>query len=242
MVSFVIISTDKKKREAYVQAMAAEQKIDQFDLTFLKKDTSDKKTTQSIGIEDIKQMQKKLFLKPIKSPTKAVIIEDAQLLTPEAQNALLKVLEEPPARTLILLCTNSRETLLPTILSRCQIIELETEPLKLKEKELTELQAFIAALPNLSVGEKLKQAEKLGKDKDKAMIWIEKLILVIREQTISVILGSETIPEPLTNPNKTDSGQARMTSYLRELQKLHMCLKTTNVNPRFAIEHTLLSL
>ncbi len=138
MVSFVIVSTDKKKREAYVQTLAGEEGIDQFDITVLARDTSDKKATQSIGIEDVKQMQKKLFLKPIKSKTKAVIIEEAHLLTPEAQNALLKVLEEPPAHTIILLNTNSKEALLPTILSRCQIIELETEPLKLKEKELTE--------------------------------------------------------------------------------------------------------
>lgn len=230
MVSFVIISTDKKKRETYVKAMAAEQKIDAFDLTFLEKDMSDKKTTQSIGIEDIKQMQKKIFLKPIKSQTKAVIIEDAQLLTPEAQNALLKVLEEPPAQTIIMLCANSKEALLPTILSRCQIIELETEPLKLKEKDLLELQAFITNLPTLSVGEKLKQAEKLGKDKDKAMLWIEKLLIVLREQTITAIVEdheSETIDAIIT---------------LRELQTLHMRLKTTNVNPRFAIEYTLLNL
>lgn len=240
MVSFVVVSTDRKKREAYGQTFAKEHAISPFDITILERDTSDKKVTQSIGIEDVKQMQKKLFLKPIKSKTKAVIIEEAHLLTPEAQNALLKVLEEPPANTIILLNVNSKEALLPTILSRCQIIELETEPLKLKEKDLTELQNFLEDLPNLTVGAKLKQAEKLGKDKDKALAWIEKLILVAREQTISVILGrSETRPPESV---QTDSGQARMTTYLRSFQKLHTTLKTTNVNPRFAIEHTLLNI
>jgi DNA polymerase III delta prime subunit len=230
MVSFIIISKDKKKREEYVKSFTKEHSIDPFDTTVLEKDSADKKSTLSIGIEDIKQLQKKLFLKPIKSKTKAVIIEDAQLLTPEAQNALLKVLEEPPAQTMILLCTTSKETLLPTILSRCQIIELETEPLKLKEKDLADIQTFIANLPNFSVGEKLKQAEKLGKDKDKAMVWIEKLILVLREQTLTAIAETD----------ETTTREEVLT--LRALQKLSMTLKTTNVNPRFAIENTLLSL
>lgn len=245
MVSFIIISTDKKKREAYGKAFALEHAIDNFDITILEKDTSDKKTTQSIGIEDVKQMQKKIFLKPIKSKTKAVIIEDAQLLTPEAQNALLKVLEEPPANTLILLNTNSKEALLPTIISRCQIIELETELLKIKEKDLTELENFIEDLPNLSVGEKLKQAEKLGKDKDKAMLWIEKLIIVGREQMLSGIMKQKenVIPDP--DQKSIDSrlrGNDMSSTYLRAFQQLHMTLKTTNVNPRFAIEHMLLNL
>ncbi|MGH7203347.1 MAG: hypothetical protein ACREHC_02810 [Candidatus Levyibacteriota bacterium] len=230
MVSFIIISKDKKKREEYSKAFTKEHHIHAFDITFLEKDTSDKKTTLSIGIEDIKQLQKKIFLKPIKSKTKAIIIEDAQLLTPEAQNALLKVLEEPPAQTMILLNTTSKEALLPTILSRCQIVELETEPLKLKEKELLELQTFITDLPNLSIGQKLKHAEKLAKDKEKALVWIEKLIIVLREQTINVILNDSE--EPL-NDNLL---------IIRSFQSLHTILKTTNVNPRFAIEHTLLNL
>lgn len=240
MVSFIIVSSDKKKRSAHVQALAVEQGIDGVDITIIEKDTSDKKTTSSIGIEDVKQMQKKIFFKPIKSKTKAVVIEDAQLLTPEAQNALLKVLEEPPANTLILLNTNSKEALLPTIISRCQVIELETEQVKLKEKDLTELQNFLEDLPNLTIGEKLKQAEKLAKDKDKAVLWIEKLMIVTREHTLSVILGrSETTPPESV---QTDSGQARMTNYLRAFQKLHTTLRTTNINPRFAIENTLLNL
>ncbi|MGI8419624.1 MAG: hypothetical protein ACR2LN_03180 [Candidatus Levyibacteriota bacterium] len=230
MVSFIVISKDKKKREEYSKVFTKEHHIHMFDTTVLEKDTSDKKSTQSIGIEDIKQLQKKIFLKPIKSKSKAIIIQDAQLLTPEAQNALLKVLEEPPAHTMILLNTTSKEALLPTILSRCQIVELEIEPLKLKEKELLELQTFITDLPNLSIGQKLKYAEKHAKDKDKALAWIEKLILVLREQTITVILNDS---EESMNDNVL---------ILRSFQSLHTTLKTTNVNPRFAIENTLLNL
>lgn len=250
MVSFIVIAKEKKKREAYVTEFAKKEAISNFDITTIEKET-DTKTTQSIGIETVKLIQKKLFLKPIQSPNKIIVIEDAQLLTPEAQNALLKVLEEPPAHTFIILGTDTKEALLPTIISRCQIIELEEEVKKLSEKTIEELNTFIQNLPELSTGEKLKQAEHLAKDKDKAVVWIENLILLLREQLLNnVILVSEVHlfePEHQNRRPVSDSGQTRMTTagyllILKSFQSLHTLLKTTNVNPRFAIENTFLSL
>ncbi|MBA3724580.1 MAG: hypothetical protein H0W89_06900 [Candidatus Levybacteria bacterium] len=256
MVSFLITAKDKDKRIAYARDFCTKQQIDKFDITLIEKDTSAKTSTQSIGIEEVKNMQKKIFFKPIKSETKAVIIEDAQLLTTEAQNALLKVLEEPPAHTIIILGSDSKEVLLPTILSRCQLIALEEERPKLTEKARGDFAEFIERLPAMPIGDKLKKAELLAKDKDKAMIWVEKILIVLRDQTLNtVILVNEVHPESVNNLNQTDSGQARlaeaqakrarMTNYvtmLQSFQKLHTTLKTTNSNPRFAIENTLLKL
>jgi DNA polymerase III delta prime subunit len=232
MVSFIIVAKEKTRRETYIKNYAAKQAIDMFDITVLEKDQANK-TAQSIGIEQIKLLRKRIFLKPIKSTDKLVIIEDAQLLTLEAQNALLKILEEPPAHTLIFLGTETQESLLPTILSRCQIIELQTENKNLSEQTLAELHTFIEALPGLSVGEKLKYAERLAKDKDKATEWIVNLILILREQLINSYLKN-------SNKNASDTFDSSYT--LRKLQTLHILLKTTNVNPRFAIGHTLLSI
>ncbi|HVA96261.1 MAG TPA: hypothetical protein VND99_01280 [Candidatus Acidoferrales bacterium] len=225
MVSFIIIAKEKKKREAYVKEYAAKLKTDPFDITIIEKESS-KKNTQSIGIEDIKIVQEKIFLKPMRSQTKLIIFEDAQLLTTEAQNALLKVLEEPPAHTHIILGTETREALLPTILSRCQIIELEEEQINLSKKTIDELNTFIETLPELSIGARLKHAEQLAKDKDKAIEWIANLILILRKKLLNNY--SAEAPETLDT--------------LKQLQSLHTLLKTTNVNPRFAIEHTFLSL
>ncbi len=242
MVSFLIIAKDKDKRITYARDFCTEQKIDKFDITLIEKDTSGKTSTQSIGIEEVKNMQKKIFFKPIKSESKAVIIEDAQLLTPEAQNALLKVLEEPPPNTIIILGSETKEALLPTILSRCQLIPLEEERPKLTEKARADFVEFIERLPTMPIGDKLKKAELLAKDKDKAMIWVEKILLVLRDQTLQSVTLREVEG---SQSNQTDSGQARMTKYifmLQAFQKLHTTLKTTNTNPRFAIENTLLQL
>ena len=223
MVSFIIIAKEANKHAAYRDVFAKKHSINPFDITIISKETDTKTSSQSIGIETIKLIQKKLYFKPIKSKDKLVVIEEAQLLTIEAQNALLKVLEEPPAHTFILLETDSQEALLPTILSRCQIFTLVEAQKKLSEKTVEELQQFIQTLPELSIGQRLKQAELLAKDKEKALSWIENLIVVMRED--------------LLQSYELNKAQA-----IRKLQALYTLLKTTNVNPRFAIEQTLLSL
>src|SRR5688572_2569819 len=78
----------------------------------------------SISIEAVRDLQKFLQLKTVgdKSFRRTVIVEYAHSMTTEAQNAFLKLLEEPPADTLIILTANSSRGLLPTILSRAQTI------------------------------------------------------------------------------------------------------------------------
>ena len=79
---------------------------------------------KAIGIEAVRRLEQFLTLKvPGKQAyDRAIIIEDAHLLTIEAQNALLKMLEEPPQGTILILTANHAQTLLPTIRSRAQSI------------------------------------------------------------------------------------------------------------------------
>ena len=74
----------------------------------------------SIGVDDIRQkINDDIILKPYYSPRKIYIVPEASIMTEEAQNALLKTLEEPPAYALIILLVDNKERMLPTILSRC---------------------------------------------------------------------------------------------------------------------------
>ena len=67
---------------------------------------------------------------------KVFIIEEADLMTPAAQNALLKTLEEPAGRTLIILLTHQMDDLLATVRSRCQIVRFSALDEQLVKKEL----------------------------------------------------------------------------------------------------------
>ena len=82
----------------------------------------------SIKIAQIRKIQSDILVKPYKS-YKIYVIDEAQKMTVEAQNALLKTLEEPPKYAIIILITNNKESLLDTIKSRCEIIKFTPIPL-----------------------------------------------------------------------------------------------------------------
>ncbi|WP_338833686.1 DNA polymerase III subunit gamma/tau [Moorella humiferrea] len=72
------------------------------------------------GIDEIRELIEKIPLGPVEGRYKVYIIDEVHMLTPEAFNALLKTLEEPPAHALFILATTEPRKVLPTILSRCQ--------------------------------------------------------------------------------------------------------------------------
>jgi len=75
-----------------------------------------------IKIAQIRSLGQTLAMKPYEAKWRTVIISDAQSMNPSAGNALLKLLEEPPAQTVLILTAGQRSDLLPTIVSRCQHI------------------------------------------------------------------------------------------------------------------------
>ena len=79
----------------------------------------------SIKIDQIRQMQKRILEAPIESDKKVYIIDDADLMTTEAQNCLLKTLEEPPEFVTIILIGSREYNFLSTIKARCTIIKFQ---------------------------------------------------------------------------------------------------------------------
>jgi DNA polymerase III subunit delta' len=89
----------------------------------------------SIGIDQIRDVKHFLSQKPVYAGIRTVIIDDAYKLTPEAQNAALKIAEEPPIRSLLILVTPNLEALMPTVQSRFQKIYFP----RLTDKEVVRL-------------------------------------------------------------------------------------------------------
>lgn len=81
-----------------------------------------------IRIDQIRTLLRSLMLKPNEAARRVVILSDAQAMNPEAGNALLKVLEEPPDRTLLVLTARQASDLLPTVVSRCRQIRFVPLP------------------------------------------------------------------------------------------------------------------
>lgn len=137
----------------------------------------------SIGIEEIRNLEHFLQLKPYKEKRKTVFIAEAQKLTEEAQNSLLKTLEEPPANSLIILSVPDLELLLPTIISRCEIIELSQVPqIILSKEEESAIKEKLNILLNSSLGEKFNLIEEWGiyKDRELALSFLNELTVIVR--------------------------------------------------------------
>jgi len=131
--------------------------------------------SNSIGIEAIKKLKIKLSLKPFSAKIKLAIILTAEKLTLPAQNALLKALEEPSASSLIILVASHLESLLPTIVSRCEVIKLRSLPqIKIEPKELVFHQTLMKEILQGSPGKRLQLAGEWSKNKKEA----EKLIKI----------------------------------------------------------------
>ncbi len=94
---------------------------------------------KSIKVEQIRKMQEKIAEKPIISSKKVYIIDEADCMSEEAQNCLLKTLEEPPQYAIIILIVSNESKILPTIKSRCLIVKFE----KLTDDEIKQI------MPNL---------------------------------------------------------------------------------------------
>lgn len=89
----------------------------------------------SIGVDDIRvQVNNDMEIKPYSGAKKIYIINEGEKMTAQAQNALLKTLEEPPAYGIIIILTTNVESLLPTIVSRCVVLNMRpVEDDKVKE-------------------------------------------------------------------------------------------------------------
>lgn len=129
----------------------------------------------TISVDDIRdQINNTISIKPYKSKYKIYIIEDGEKLTTQAQNALLKTIEEPPAYAVILLLTSNEDTLLPTIKSRCITLKMKAVEDDLIKKILMEkyqipdyAAAISAAFARGNVGKAISLAVSADFDKIK---------------------------------------------------------------------------
>ena len=126
----------------------------------------------SIGVEDIRgQLCGDIQIKPYSSPYKIYIVDEAEKMTVQAQNALLKTIEEPPAYGVIMLLTTNADAFLPTILSRCVTLKLRPvkneiiKPYLMEKYHIPDYQAEVCtafARGNVGKAERLAQSEQFA--------------------------------------------------------------------------------
>ena len=105
---------------------------------------------KQISIEQIRELKRHIYQKPIRAKVKFVAVKDADLLTMEAQNALLKLLEEPPSHAVIVLATERKQKLLPTVRSRTVEINVSLKKKRLPKNFESQGNNFDEAITILS--------------------------------------------------------------------------------------------
>jgi DNA polymerase III, delta subunit len=79
-------------------------------------------------VEAVRELDRKLSNAPLSAPLKVAVVAEADKMNPDAQNVLLKTLEEPPPKTLVVLLAETTGEFLPTVLSRCRLIRFPALP------------------------------------------------------------------------------------------------------------------
>lgn len=213
MHSFIIDSKNLEMGVEEAKKISTRKKVDFFDFEVL--------DFEGLGIEDVRRIQKKIFLRPFKGEKKSLVIVLREAITIEAQNSMLKLLEEPPPSSLIFIVINNHLSLLPTIISRVKIIELKQE----RESNDDSLNRFMQIKTD---GDALSLAAEVSKDKTSAILWLENLIFSAREKML----------ENLKNKHEA----LRIRSLIHQVELAHYDLKNTNTNQRLVLENLFINI
>ncbi len=185
---------------------------------------------ENIKIDEIRALTEKVIEKPIVSDKKVYIINDCEKMTTEAQNCLLKTLEEPPEFAVIILISSNENLILNTIKSRCMTIKLKN----IEEKELYSYAINILGYENISKNllksfdGSIGKAIKLKESKDK----YEKIELLIssidKKSLIEFLLDGKIVYDKENIYDILDYIVVCLYSKINENQKYANCIKYVN--------------
>jgi len=172
----------------------------------------------SIKIEQVRQFQLEFNKKPLKLPVQIAILWQAQYLTLVASNALLKILEEPVDQSFVFLSVDSYHRLLPTIQSRCQIINAINKEQESGNKATGDIDLKI--LYQSQVGERMEIITKACPTQQEALVWLKSLMTVAREKL----------------PKSSAKGMKSLGRLLLNCQMIYNDIAINNVNYKLALD------
>jgi DNA polymerase III gamma/tau subunit len=177
---------------------------------------------KSIGIHEVKVSLNFLNDKPFYYPFKLLIIKNADKMTIEAQNSILKILEEPPSSAVIILCARTEGSLLNTVVSRCK--KVTTKPTEEPTLDTHE----VPNIADLTIDDRLNLIEELSKDeKEDIITYLQLQISIIRRD----MLKEKNSKKIGTYVKAITSIEDRIT----DLDKL-------NINTKLALEELVINL
>ena len=188
-----------------------------------------------IKISQVRDVQNFLSYKSYYGSFKIVVVDDAEKMNQEAQSCFLKTLEEPKGRTLIIMISSKPDLLLPTIISRCQMVKftkpkdlpINSEKLK-KEQEI--LNDFLL-VANSDFAQKFKYVKAIDFEKQNAT----DILAVAQKYFRSLLLLSVGIKNADVQISKKYT-VSQIKNILKLIEDINNKLLFTNANPKLALE------
>lgn len=173
MQTFLIVSENSSFIEKEIKKITFNLHVSPFNLIEIHPENS-------IGIADIRKLTQQLILMPYAGGDRLVIINSMDKTTPEASNALLKLLEEPPAHTYIILTCININKLLPTIISRCQIISDKNKKPE-DSLDIGNTKKILFQILTSSAGERILLSQKVATTREETIDLLSNLLLVLEK-------------------------------------------------------------
>jgi DNA polymerase III delta prime subunit len=219
MHAYLISGSGTKTIEEKIQSLLTEWSVSVFDTLTLEKEEERKE----ISISQIRGMTQQLQLSPTNGPFTVAVIKNAHLMTIPAQNAILKILEEPPAKAKIILTTSMTDALLPTIISRCEKCSVRTVENIHDTTSLT--LEYLFRFETQSLSHTLAQISEYTNTREEALEFVDSALQVLH----TAFVTDKTSP----------FGPEKCAKFAEVLLKTRMQLQA-NVNPKLALDSAFL--
>ncbi len=205
---------------------------------------------KEISIEQIRELRRYLSLSPHSSPYKIAIIEEAENMNSESVNALLKTLEEPKGKTILILISNISSALPDTIISRCEEIKFRTGSLDKLSKDFIKKEHIDILQEPLN--DKFRYVEKISsaqgrpasgwKESSQIVPLLDSWLFWFRDLLIQTKAGPLRQESRVIGPRagKIKYSQKQLIKIIKEIQKTKNLILNTNINQRLALENLIL--
>lgn len=140
--------------------------------------------SRNFTVDAVREIRDDAFVVPNESDRKIYILKNAHNMNEQAQNAILKILEEPPAYVYFIIVTTSKSTMLETVLSRVQVYSLLSDEGEITEKEENAVKGFVTALLNVNESALMEQTAVFQKNNQFAKSVLTLLSEVFRDALV----------------------------------------------------------
>jgi DNA polymerase III gamma/tau subunit len=200
---------------------------------------SNPKGPRAIRIGAIRDLERQAALTPIQAARKVFIIDEADRMTGEAPQAFLKTLEEPPARTVLVLVLPRARSVPATVLSRCQIVRFPARPVA-SPREQAEVVEAVAEVRAKGADALFRRTQAFDRDRERAERFVDACWLHCRDLLLARCGAPARL---LTDPETAEALGQEAAAWTEDalLQAITLCREArqalaVNVTPRLTLE------